>query len=91
MPAHELTPVVQQRSGPVEGTPTGGGIQVSDLSDRFEREASANAERAISAPAPVAASPSGPAGPRQEDEGKQPEEAAVQALSAGRFRAARRR
>src|SRR6201999_1639049 len=57
MLAHELTHVVQQRSGPVDGTPTGGGIQVSDPSDRFEREASANAERAISAPAPVAASP----------------------------------
>ena len=78
MLAHELTHVVQQRSGPVDGTPSGGGIQVSDPSDRFEREASANAERAISAPAPVAASPSGPAVQRQEDEGEQPEEAAVQ-------------
>ena len=41
--AHELTHVVQQRSGPVDGTPAGGGIKVSDPSDRFEREASANA------------------------------------------------
>ena len=56
MLAHELTHVVQQRSGPVEGTPTGGGIQVSDPSDRFEREAAANAERAISAPARTPAS-----------------------------------
>ena len=45
MLAHELTHVVQQRSGPVDGTPTGGGIKVSDPSDRFEREAAANAER----------------------------------------------
>jgi|HigsolmetaAR201D_1030396.scaffolds.fasta_scaffold14545_2 hypothetical protein len=37
--AHELTHVVQQRSGPVEGTPTGDGIAVSDPGDRFEREA----------------------------------------------------
>ena len=37
--AHELTHVVQQRSGPVEGTPTSGGLSVSDPSDRFEREA----------------------------------------------------
>lgn len=44
MLAHELTHVVQQRSGPVEGTPAGGGISVSDPSDRFEREAVANAE-----------------------------------------------
>lgn len=78
MLAHELTHVVQQRSGPVDGTPTGGGIQVSDPSDRFEREAAANAERAISAPTPVAASPSGPAVQRQEGEEEPPEEAPVQ-------------
>jgi hypothetical protein len=56
--AHELTHVVQQRSGPVDGTDTGGGIRVSDPSDRFEREAAANAERVMSGPAPVSASPS---------------------------------
>jgi len=55
MLAHELTHVVQQRSGPVDGSAAGGGIKVSDPSDRFEREASANAERVMSAPAPVAA------------------------------------
>lgn len=52
MLAHELTHVVQQRSGPVDGTPAGGGINVSDPSDRFEREASANAERAMASPTP---------------------------------------
>ncbi|MGH4022189.1 MAG: DUF4157 domain-containing protein [Pseudonocardiaceae bacterium] len=78
MLAHELTHVVQQRSGPVEGTATGGGIQVSDPSDRFEREAASNAERAVSAPAPVTATPSGPAVQRQADEEEEPEEAAVQ-------------
>jgi NADPH:quinone reductase-like Zn-dependent oxidoreductase len=41
MIAHELTHVVQQRSGPVEGTEAPGGIRVSDPSDRFEREAAA--------------------------------------------------
>src|SRR6478735_815318 len=54
MLAHELTHVVQQRSGPVDGSDAGGGIKVSDPSDRFEREASANADRAMSAPAPAA-------------------------------------
>ncbi len=39
--AHELTHVVQQRSGPVDGTPAPGGIRISDPSDRFEREAEA--------------------------------------------------
>jgi Domain of unknown function (DUF4157) len=55
--AHELTHVVQQRSGPVDGTPAGGGISVSDPSDRFEREATATAERAMSAPGPVQREP----------------------------------
>jgi Domain of unknown function (DUF4157) len=67
--AHELTHVVQQRSGPVEGTSAPGGIKVSDPSDRFEREAAANADRAMSGPAPVQAlSASGPAVQRQEEE-----------------------
>jgi Domain of unknown function (DUF4157) len=78
MLAHELTHVVQQRNGPVDGSPAGGGIQVSDPSDRFEREASANAERAMSAPAaPAAVSSAGPAVQRQEEE-EAPEENAVQ-------------
>ena len=51
MLAHELTHVVQQRSGPVDGTATGTGVRVSDPSDRFEREAAASAERAMSVPA----------------------------------------
>ncbi|MGH3461473.1 MAG: DUF4157 domain-containing protein [Kribbellaceae bacterium] len=55
--ALELTHVVQQRSGPVEGTSAPGGIKVSDPSDRFEREAAATAERAMSAPAPAPTAP----------------------------------
>lgn len=51
MLAHELTHVVQQRSGPVDGTDAGGGVKLSDPSDRFERDAVANADRAMSAPA----------------------------------------
>ena len=54
MLAHELTHVVQQRSGPVDGTPSAGGIKISDPADRFEREAVANAEKAMSVPAPAA-------------------------------------
>ncbi|MFB6829630.1 eCIS core domain-containing protein [Streptomyces hydrogenans] len=62
--AHELTHVIQQRSGPVEGTEAPGGIRVSDPSDRFEREAVANAERVLaepSAPAPAPAPVAAPA------------------------------
>ncbi|WP_443046520.1 eCIS core domain-containing protein [Streptomyces sp. NBC_00247] len=46
--AHELTHVVQQRQGPVAGTANGSGLKVSDPSDRFEREAEANATRVMS-------------------------------------------
>ncbi|MGH9058352.1 MAG: DUF4157 domain-containing protein [Acidimicrobiales bacterium] len=53
MLAHELTHVVQQSRGAVEATPVGGGIAVSHPSDRFEREAEANAARVMSGPAPV--------------------------------------
>ena len=45
--AHELTHVVQQRSGAVDGTPQAGGISVSDPSDRFEQAAEANADRVM--------------------------------------------
>ncbi|WP_371515939.1 DUF4157 domain-containing protein [Kitasatospora sp. NBC_01300] len=48
--AHELTHVIQQRSGPVAGTDNGSGLRVSDPSDRFEREAEANASRVLSRP-----------------------------------------
>ncbi|MEU9047002.1 DUF4157 domain-containing protein [Kitasatospora sp. NPDC048343] len=52
--AHELTHVIQQRSGPVAGTDHGGGLSVSDPGDRFERAAEANAVRALSGPVPDA-------------------------------------
>ncbi|MFF4674929.1 DUF4157 domain-containing protein [Streptomyces sp. NPDC001279] len=45
--AHELTHVIQQRQGPVAGTDNGAGLRVSDPSDRFEREAEANARRVM--------------------------------------------
>ncbi|MGN5376877.1 eCIS core domain-containing protein [Streptomyces lasalocidi] len=50
--AHELTHVIQQRRGPVAGTDNGSGLRVSDPSDRFEREAEANATRVLSGPVP---------------------------------------
>ncbi|GAA2354878.1 DUF4157 domain-containing protein [Streptomyces carpaticus] len=61
MLAHELTHVMQQRSGPVDGSEAPGGIRVSDPSDRFEREAAANAERVMAEPAPVPAPAAEPA------------------------------
>jgi hypothetical protein len=46
--AHELTHVVQQRSGPVDGTPAPGGINLSSPSDRFEQAAEQTATAVMS-------------------------------------------
>ena len=46
--AHELSHVVQQRSGPVDGAEAPGGIRLSDPGDRFERAADATADRVMS-------------------------------------------
>jgi hypothetical protein len=58
MLAHELTHVVQQRSGPVDGTPAPGGIKISHPSDSFEQAAETSANRVMTdaAPQPTAAS-----------------------------------
>ncbi len=67
--AHELTHVVQQRSGPVDGTDAPGGIKLSDPSDRFERAAEQNASQVMSMPAsPSAASSDASAQRELEDE-----------------------
>jgi hypothetical protein len=53
--AHELTHVIQQREGPVDGTSNGEGVQVSDPSDRFEQAAESNADAVMSGQAPAVA------------------------------------
>jgi hypothetical protein len=80
MLAHELTHVVQQRSGPVDGTPAAGGIKVSDPSDRFEREATANAESVMSTPLTGAAPPSPSPAALHREEAPEDEEAVAQTL-----------
>src|SRR5690606_27310738 len=68
--AHELTHVVQQRQGPVDGTPAAGGVKISHPSDRFEQEAESNARRVTSGEGgggdPQPAAPA-PAMQREED------------------------
>jgi Domain of unknown function (DUF4157) len=64
--AHELTHVVQQRSGPVEGTEAAGGIKISDPSDRFEQAAERSADQVMSSTA--VASPVGAAGIQRESD-----------------------
>jgi len=76
--AHELTHVVQQRSGPVDGTPIGGGISLSDPADRFERAADATADAVMaSGGAPGAGSTSSGASVQRQET---PEEEEVQTL-----------
>jgi hypothetical protein len=88
MLAHELTHVVQQRSGPVDGTEAPGGIRVSDPSDRFEREAAENAERIMGPPSPAAAQAAAPAAAavQRQEEDEEPADvqgAFVQRAAAG--------
>ena len=57
--AHELAHVVQQRSGPVDGTDAPGGIRLSDPGDRFERSASSTAEQVMSDSSPASSATAG--------------------------------
>jgi hypothetical protein len=92
--AHELTHVVQQRQGPVEGTPAAGGISVSDPGDRFERAAEATADVVMAGPAATATAGSvqREAAPEEEEElqalavqrQEEPEEEELQALAVQR-------
>jgi Domain of unknown function (DUF4157) len=79
MLAHELTHVVQQRSGPVDGTDAGGGVKISDPSDRFEREAAANADRVMAAPThDIQGSPGDETSLQRQDEPEEDEEQSAQ-------------
>ncbi|HEY1650807.1 MAG TPA: DUF4157 domain-containing protein [Acidimicrobiales bacterium] len=60
--AHELTHVVQQEHGPVDGTSIGGGVAVSDPSDSFEREAEHTAESVMRGGSAVSPSHGAPQG-----------------------------
>jgi hypothetical protein len=84
MLAHELTHVVQQRSGPVDGTDAGGGVKVSSPDDRFEQAAEANAERVVSGDGPSAVSAQGAGGVQRaavpEDEAKEEESVQTSAI-----------
>ena len=62
--AHELTHVVQQRTGPVDGTPAPGGIRVSSPGDPFEQAAETTADAIVGGgSAPMPARPAGVSGP----------------------------
>ncbi len=81
--AHELTHVVQQRSGPVDGTSTGDGVALSDPDDRFEREAEATATEIGRAETPAASTAvqTMPADAAVQREGEEEEEVPAQAMA----------
>jgi hypothetical protein len=70
--AHELSHVIQQSQGPVDGTAASGGIKVSDPSDRFERAADHQADRVMSSAGsssrPAPASPPAPGSVQREED-----------------------
>ncbi|HYN68807.1 MAG TPA: DUF4157 domain-containing protein [Candidatus Eisenbacteria bacterium] len=77
--AHELTHVVQQRAGPVDGTPAAGGIRLSDPSDRYEQAAERSADQVLAHQARPSAAVAPSAGAIQrEGEDEEPE---VQSLA----------
>lgn len=83
--AHELTHVVQQRSGPVEGSEAPGGIKVSDPSDRFEQAASRAADQVMSgAQPPTTSTVSGQEAASAQRKGEEEEDETAQTLVAQR-------
>lgn len=80
--AHELTHVVQQKAGPVAGTPAPGGIRLSSPSDAFEQAAERSAS-AVMSPAPQQAQ-AGSAEPSVQRAGEEEEEETAQTLVAQR-------
>ncbi|MHB8960052.1 MAG: M78 family metallopeptidase domain-containing protein, partial [Candidatus Limnocylindrales bacterium] len=78
--AHELVHVVQQRSGPVDGTATGDGVRVSDPHDSYEQSADRTAAAAMSGPVGIPSAPN--VGVSRE--AKEDEEEDVQALAVSR-------
>lgn len=66
--AHELTHVVQQRSGPVDGSEAPGGIRLSDPGDRFERAADATAAEVMTGGSSSPATEAAPTAQREETE-----------------------
>jgi outer membrane protein OmpA-like peptidoglycan-associated protein len=75
--AHEVTHTVQQASGPVAGTPSAGGVSISEPSDQFEQAAEQTASNIVSGkPAAIQASgrTSPPASVQREEKPEDEEE-----------------
>lgn len=75
--AHELTHVIQQKSGPVDGADAPGGIRLSDPSDRFERAADEHADAVMARPAPAPTAAMSPGAPTVQSETDESEDGVV--------------
>jgi hypothetical protein len=84
--AHELAHVMQQKAGPVSGTPAPGGISISHPSDAFEQAAERSAAQAMAGPAPTTAQtmPAGGEAIAVQRAAEDEEEEPVQTLTAQR-------
>src|ERR1700730_976607 len=80
--AHELAHVIQQKAGPVDGSPAPGGIRLSHPSDAFEQAAERAADNAMAGTAPPTTRAGGDPAPVQRADEDEEEE--VQALAVQR-------
>jgi hypothetical protein len=79
--AHELAHVVQQRSGPVAGTPAPGGISLSHPSDQFEQAAERSADAVMAGETPSTTPAGGGEGITAQREAEEEEEVAQTLLA----------
>jgi hypothetical protein len=78
--AHELAHVVQQSSGPVDGTDAPGGIRVSSPSDRFEQAADHTADQVMASVSAQRSTPSAAADGGAVAQLEESEDAAIPAV-----------
>ena len=82
--AHELIHVVQQRNGPVAGSPAPGGIRLSDPSDTFEQAAERAATSAMAGTSQTPAPATGEASIQRATMVEEQEDETAQTLAAQR-------
>jgi hypothetical protein len=90
--AHEATHTIQQAAGPVAGTPSSGGVAISDPGDSFEQAAEASAHRVTSGQAapPAQRTAAGSTALAVQRAGPEEEEPPVQPMRTGAYPAVQR-
>jgi hypothetical protein len=89
--AHELAHVMQQKAGPVAGTPAPGGISISHPSDAFEQAAERSASQAmVGGPTPATPAAGGEAVTAQRATGDEPDKEDDEAMTSAQTLVAQR-